>query len=90
MAEVGNVSIKITLDDSAIKSQMESIKTSLKDVSKINTSSGTKGLSSGIKQAANVSNTLKRELVSAKNASGKLKTTMKETKNCVTTLADGT
>jgi hypothetical protein len=90
MAEVGNVSIKITLDDSAIKSQMESIKTSLKDVSKINTSSGTKGLSSGIKQAANSARTLKREITNVKDTTGKLKTTIKETETSIRTLADGT
>ena len=62
MSEIGGVSIKITLDDSAIKTQLEGIKSSLKSVSKINTGSSTKGLDSGLKQATNSARTLKREV----------------------------
>ena len=90
MSEIGGVSIKITLDDSAIKTQLEGIKSSLKSVSKINTGSATKGLSSGLKQTANVANTLKKEIINTTNAAGKFKSTIKETKTSITTLADGT
>lgn len=90
MSEIGGVSIKITLDDSAIKTQLEGIKSSLKSVSKINTGSTTKGLSSGLKQAANTANTLKREIINTTNAAGQFKSTIKETKTSITTLADGT
>lgn len=89
MAEIGSVSIKISLDDKAIKSQINEIKTSLKDVSKINTSNGTKGLSSGLKQAANSAKTLKREITNVKDTTGKLNTTIKETTTSTKTLANG-
>lgn len=90
MSEIGGVSIKITLDDSAIKAQLNDIKSSLKSVSKINTGSTTKGLTSGLKQATNSAKTLKREIVNVKDASGKLKSSIKETATSIRVLEDGT